>query len=95
MHTLNEYLDSLTVSEHARMIKVFIEGVPITRTGLYGIRSGRANGSIASALRFYELSDKQVDPRSITKPGEVWNLLDAYYEEYKRAKSRKRVDRST
>lgn len=96
MHTLNEYLDTLTVSEHTRMIKVFVEGVPISRTGLYAVRRGDSYASMASSLRFYELSKGKVDPRSITKPGEVWEQLDAYYkarQEVKVVKARKRVDR--
>lgn len=93
MQTLNEYMESLTVKEHARMFKVFVEGVPISRSGLHAVRTGENFASIAAALKIHELSGEVVDPKSMTKPGMVWEQLDAYYAKKKTRKAK--VDRVT
>ncbi len=78
MQTLDEYMNSLTMKEHAK----FVRDVPISSQALYAVRRGSMKLSISTALDLHDMTQGKVDPRPLTK-GDVWGRLEAFFKAHK------------
>lgn len=92
MQTFDKYMASLPMKEHAKVMRVLQDEVPLSRNMIYAVRNGKYQLSITKAMKVYEVLEKVVDPRSLTKP-EVWDQLDAYYKDDSKPKVRRKVAR--
>jgi DNA-binding transcriptional regulator YdaS (Cro superfamily) len=84
MQTLYEYMNGLTMKDHA----AFVKRCGISKTALYAVRGGSLKLSLDTALDIHEKTDGKVDPRTLTKEG-IWRQLDEFYAKQKRRRARK------
>ncbi len=78
MQTLNDFMRSLPIHEHTRMLKKLVFEVPLSRNSIYALRRGSMRVSLSTALKIFEVSGQKADPKPMTNP-DIWEGLDAYY----------------